>query len=101
MKLPQKDKHKILDIALSGKGVFPYGKVENFHSLYSEHKDGKKLFKIFSLLKQQIKMKNLSDFNDPFNFQNIAILCKIMKSIFEFIHKSTAITLDCLILLVR
>lgn len=68
MKLPQKDKHKILDIALSGKGVFHFRKVEDFHSLYSEHKDGKKFFRMFSLLKQEMKIKSLSDFNDPYNF---------------------------------
>ena len=95
-----------MDYLSSGKGVNPYEKIKDYDCLnierspengfykknefYSElkttiitdqeYEDVKKLFCV-------IKMRNLSDINELYNFQNTMILCEIFESRAQLIHE--------------
>ena len=102
--LQPKVKKEILEIITSGKGVIPYELIVQMDSLLLTPDDDKFWFKteFYSELKMQsvddqtyenskflytkLKMRNLSDLNDLYNFQDVALLCEILENRFQLIH---------------
>ena len=97
LSLRKEDTAFVLEYVSSDKGCFPYEIVTGFHSLSAVPKDGdfwdiesfysrlrhegisqkeweecKKLYKVF-------KMRNLSDFDDIYNIQDVIILAVILE----------------------
>ena len=88
-----------------GKGVIPYENIKIFDSLnsVSENRNSFAQSEFYTELKQDIvseeeyenskflyttlKMRNLSDMNDLYNFHNTCLSCKIIENQFEKIHK--------------
>ena len=88
-----------------GKGVIPYENIKIFDSLNSvpENRNSFAQSEFYTELKHDIvsyeeyenskflyatlKMRNLSDMNDLYNFQYTCLLCKIIANQFETIHK--------------
>ena len=89
-----------MDIVTSGKGIIPYEMIVDMDSLDIKP-EGKFYNKtqFFSELKgravsdddydqskylfQTLKMCNLSDMNDLYNFQDVALLCEIVENRFQ------------------
>ena len=97
--LPIDEKYWILDYLSSGKGVSWYEKIKNCKSLQISSKSDDKFFgKIvfYSKLKNKmindkeyenakklyrlLKMKNLGNMNESYNFQDTIIICEIFES---------------------
>ena len=104
-KLSKTNQEKILDMVAAGKGVTLYEKITTCNSLDSEL-ENKFLFEInefYSELKQSngseiehenskflyqtLKMRDLYDMNDLYNFQDMCSLCEIIENKFETMHK--------------
>ena len=100
-------REKILEIIVSGKGVIPYEKIENIHSLSIKPEDGIFFMKdeFFSTLKDEevdnesyenakklfflLQMRDLSDLNDLYNVQDVIILLEIIENRFQIIQDKT------------
>ena len=100
-----KDKESILNMIAEGKGVMPYEKITDIHSL-SEIVPEDDFFKhteFYSSLKQsnisleeyenvkflykKLQMRNLGDMNDLYNVQDVIILCEIIENRFEQMYQ--------------
>ena len=100
-----KDKESILNMIAEGKGVMPYEKINDIHSL-SEIVPEDDFFKhteFYSSLKQsnisleeygnvkflykKLRMRNLGDMNDLYNVQDAIILCEIIENRFEQMYQ--------------
>ena len=99
--LSRLQREKSLDIVASGKGVIPYEKIVSLNSLDLKPENGSFLEKneFFSELKntavldddyenskylyQNLKMRNLSDLNDLYNFQDVVLLREIVENRFH------------------
>ena len=98
-------REKVLELIASGKGVIPYEKITDFNSLEFKPEDGVFLEKLefVSESKQAVlgdeefenseflflalKMRNLSEINDLYNFQDVCLLCETVENLFESMHK--------------
>ena len=94
-------REKFLDIVASGKGVIPYKKIVSLNSLdlkpekinfFEKHEFFSELentavldedYENSKYLYQNLKMRNLSDMNDLYNFQDVALLCEIVENRFQ------------------
>ena len=98
--LEKKDREKILEMIVEGKGVMPYEKICTINSLLSKpEKDFYEHTEFYSSLKQSnvsfseyenakylfktLKMRNLGDMNDLYNFQDVILLCEIIENRFQ------------------
>ena len=68
-------------IFLLWEGFFPLEKVQVHNIIDKKYKDSKYFFKT-------IRVRNLSRLIDLFNFQDVAFICGIIESRFEFIHRN-------------
>ena len=103
--LPPIIKQQILNMVSSGKGIIPYELIVNIDSLlFKPDADTEFWYKteFFSELKMQavdeeayqnskflfqnLKMRHLGDLNDLYNFQDVALLCKILENRFQEMH---------------
>ena len=103
--LSTKDKESIFNMIAEGKGVMPYEKITDIHSL-SEIVPEDDFFKhteFYSSLKQsnisleeyenvkflykKLQMRNLGDMNDLYNVQDVIILCEIIENRFEQMYQ--------------
>ena len=103
--LSTKDKESILNMIAEGKGVMPYEKITDIHSL-SEIVPKHDFFKhteFYSSLKQsnisleeyenvkflykKLQMRNLGDMNDLYNVQDVITLCEIIENRFEQMYQ--------------
>ena len=102
--LQPKTQKEILEIVSGGKGIIPYELIVQTNSLSLTPDDGKFWSKteFYSELKMQqvddqayenskflytkLKMRNLSDLNDLYNFQDVALLCEILENRFQLMH---------------
>ena len=101
--LGPKQQDKVLEIITNGKGIIPYEMIIDMHSLdqkpdgefydktqfFSELKGravSDKDFKQSKYLFQTLKMRNLSDMNDLYNFQHVALLCEIVENRFQLMQ---------------
>ena len=96
---------KILKKVAARKGVISYEKITTFNSLDTvpENKSFFEIRESYSELKQSniseteyensrflyqtLKMRNLSDTNDLYNFQDTCLLCEIFENRFETMNK--------------
>ena len=96
---------KFLDIVASGKGVISYEKIVSLNGLDLKPEDRNFFEKneFFSELKntalldedyenskylyQNLKMRNLSDMNDLYNFQDVTLLCEIVENRFQVMQE--------------
>ena len=96
---------QILDIISSGKGIIPYELIVEMDSLLLTPDDKEFWYKaeFFSELKmvaivdsayesskflyKNLKMRNLGDLNDLYNFQDVALLCEILENRFPAMHE--------------
>ena len=96
---------KFLDIVASGKGVISYEKIISLNGLDLKPEDRNFFEKneFFSELKntalldedyenskylyQNLKMRNLSDMNDLYNFQDVTLLCEIVENRFQVMQE--------------
>ena len=93
-------KEKVLDIVSGGKGKIPYEMIVDMDSLdiklVGEFYDKAQLFSELKMkrvddddyahsqyLFKTSKMRNLSDLNDLYNFQDVALLCKLVEKRFQ------------------
>ena len=96
-------KEKVLDIVSGGKGIIPYEMIIDMDSLdikpEGEFYDKAQFFSELKskgvddedynhsqYLFQTLKMRNLSDMNDLYNFQDVALLCEIVENGFQTMH---------------
>ena len=102
--LSNAQKTKILDIIFEGKGIIPYEKIVNMHSLFSTPENGIFFEKteFSSELKQKtvndadyqtsfylyktLKMRHLGDVNDLNNVQDVILLSEICENRFQFMN---------------
>ena len=103
--LSEKQKENVLEIICSGKGVIPYEMINDVDSLERVPEEGQLFFnktQFFSSLKNKqvneddfekskelyftLKMRNLGDMNDLYNFQDTALLSEIMESRFQLMQ---------------
>ena len=101
--LADHQRKRVLDIVSSGKGIIPYEMIINAESLsikpendffnksefYSQlknkavsdedYQNSKELFQI-------LKMRDLNDMNDLYNFQDVALLCEIVENRFQLMQ---------------
>ena len=68
-------------IFLLCEGFFPLEKVQVHNIIDKKYIDSKYFFKT-------IRVRNLSRLIDLFNFQDVAFICGIIESRFEFIHRN-------------
>ena len=110
--LEKNDREKILEMIADGKGGMPYEKISTINSLLSKpEKDFYEHTEFYSSLKQSnvsfseyenakylfktLKMRNLGDMNDLYNFQDVILLCEIIEN---KCRKSLVLILEKLIL---
>ena len=78
--IAKKQKKKVLDIWVGGKGVIPYEKIVDMNSLDISPKDVVFLF-IVNLSKKILQMiKTLNHMNDLYNAQDTMLLCEIIEN---------------------
>ena len=97
---------KILTITCEGKGIIPYEKIIDQHSLFISPPPNEFWAKseFFSELKQRavtdeeyndskflyetLKIRNLGDLNDLYNMQDVLLLCEMLENRFQFMLDS-------------
>ena len=94
---------KVLDIVGRGKGVIPYEKIVDINSLdlkpefeFFEQTDffselinsavSDESYENSNYLFRTLKMRNISDMNDLYNFQDVALLCEIVENRFQIMQ---------------
>ena len=104
LSFPKEDQECILDYMCSGKGVIPYKMMNSFVSLeivpegeFFNMEDFHSTLKNSLITDQQhllvktfyslLKMRNLGDLNNLYNFQDTIILCEIFKSNANFLNE--------------
>ena len=103
--LSKEDKDSILNMIAEGKGVMPYEKITDIHSLSKivPEDDFFKHTEFYSSLKQsnisleeyenvkflckKLQMRNVGDMNDLYNVQDVIILCEIIENRFEQMYQ--------------
>ena len=93
--LSEEDRTFVLDYLCPGKGCFPYEVVTDFGSL-SVKPDGDfwSIETFYSRL-SELRMRNLSDFNDIYNIQDVYILGVILEYRWQKIKDSTGFNPRC------
>ena len=103
--LSKEDKDNILNMIAEGKGVMPYEKITDIHSLseivpeddFFKHKEFYSSLKQINIsleeyenvnfLYKKLQMRNLGDMNDLYNVEDVIILCEIIENRFEQMYQ--------------